>query len=170
MRHSHYFAVYAVLVVAQMLICNYLRISPYLMLSILPVLVLTIPIRFSTIAALFIAFITGFSVDLLAEGVLGINTFALVPVALIRRPLINLLFGDELFAREEDFSVRRNGFGKVFTAIFAVQALFLLLYIWMDGAGTRPFWFNASRFGISLAAGIIVSLLVIDVLAPDEKK
>lgn len=170
MRQSHYFFYYLVLLVAQVLICNYLRVSPYLMLSILPVLVLTLPLRISTIGALFIAFASGLCVDMLAEGIIGINTVALLPVALVRRTLAKLLFGDELFARKEDFSIRRNGFAKVFAAIVIVQALFLAVYIWADGAGVRPLWFSALRFGVSLAAGVVVSLLLIDTLAPDEKK
>lgn len=170
MRQSHYFLVYVLLVVAQLLITNYLHLTPYLMLSILPVLVLTIPLRISTIGALCIAFATGMSVDLLAEGVLGINTVALLPVAFFRRTLVKLLFGDELFARKEDFSISRNGFAKVFMAMTVAQALFLAIYIWADGAGMRPLWFNAARFGVSLVAGLMASLLVIDTLAPDEKK
>ena len=117
-----------------------------------------------------IAFATGFAVDLLSEGLLGLNVLALVPVAFVRKEVIRLIFGGELFARKEDFSVRKNGFGKVLLAIFLVQALFLLVYIWADGAGTRPLSFNAIRVGASLAAGVIVSLLVMDILAPDTRK
>ena len=66
--------------------------------------------------------------------------------------------------------MRKNGFGKGALAIFLVQALFLLIYIWADGAGTRTLAFNAIRFGISLAAGWILSLLIVDILAPDTRK
>jgi len=170
MKRSGYFMVYLLLVVAQMLICNYFRLTPYVMLSILPVMVLCIPIRYSTTAALLIAFATGLSVDLLAEGVLGLNTFALVPVAFVRYPVIRLIFGDEVFARNEDFSVKKNGFGKVSIAILIVQALFLLLYLWADGAGIRPFWFNLARFSASLAAGYVLAIILIDTLAPDSRK
>ena len=120
--------------------------------------------------AMIIAFATGLVVDLLAEGMLGLNTLALVPVAYARKGIIRLVFGDELFARNEDFSVRKNGFGKVAVAIFIAQALFLLVYIWADSAGTRPFSFNAIRFGVSLAAGWALSLVIIDILAPDTRK
>ena len=88
----------------------------------------------------------------------------------MRKEVIRLIFGDELFARKEDFSVRKNGFGKVALALFLVQALFLAVYIWADGAGTRTLAFNAIRFGVSLAAGWALSLLVIDILAPDNRK
>ena len=170
MKHTSFFLVYFLLTVAQLLICNYFHLTPYVTLSILPVMVLCIPIKYSTVAALFIAFGTGLSVDLLAEGLLGLNTFALLPVALVRRPLIRLVFGDEVFARNEDFSVKKNGFGKVSGAIVIAQALFLALYIWADGAGTRPFWFNMARFSASLAAGYILAVILIDTLAPDSRK
>ena len=170
MRKNGFWLVYLLLTVVQMLLCNYVHLTPYLMLSILPVMVLCIPIRVPTWGAMVIAFLTGLAVDLLSEGLLGLNSLALVPVAFSRKELIRLIFGGELFARKEDFSARRNGFGKVALASFLVQALFLLIYIWADGAGTRPFSFNAIRFGISLAAGWAISLLVVDILAPDTRK
>ena len=170
MRKARFYLVFVVLTIVQMLICNYFHLSAYLMLSILPVMVLCLPLRVGTTGAMIIAFITGLVVDLLAEGMLGLNTLALVPVAYARKGIIRLVFGDELFARKEDFSVRKNGFGKVAVAIFIAQALFLLIYIWADGAGTRPFSFNAIRFGVSLLAGWAVSLLIIDILAPDTRK
>ena len=170
MRKSGFYFVFFLLAAVQMLICNYLNLSAYLMLSILPVMVLCVPLRLPTFWTLLLAFATGLAVDLLSEGLIGINALALVPVAFVRKEVIRLIFGDELFARKEDFSVRKNGFGKVALAIFLVQALFLAIYIWADGAGTRPLSFNAIRFGISLAAGWVVSLLIINVLAPDTRK
>ena len=170
MRKARFYLVFLVLAIVQMLICNYFHLSAYLMLSILPVMVLCLPLRVGTTGAMIIAFITGLLVDLLAEGMLGLNALALVPVAYARKGVIRLIFGDELFARKEDFSVRKNGFGQVALAIFIVQALFLLVYVWADGAGTRPFSFNAIRFGVSLIAGWAVSLLIVDILAPDTRK
>jgi hypothetical protein len=170
MRKGGYYFIFLLLVAVQMLICNYLNLSPYLMLSILPVMILCVPLRLPTFWTLLLAFGTGCAVDLLSEGLLGLNALALVPVAFIRKEIIHLIFGGELFARKEDFSIRKNGFGKVALAVFLVQALFLVIYIWADGAGTRPFAFNALRFGISLVAGWGVSLLIVDILAPDTRK
>jgi len=170
MRKGRFWLVYLLMVVAQMLICNYFHVSAYAMLSILPMMVLCIPTRVPTIGAMLIAFVTGLSIDLMAEGILGLNALALVPVAFVRNGILRLIFGDELFARKEDFSIRKNGFGKVALALFLVQALFLAIYIWADGAGTRPLSFNAIRFGVSLAAGFLVSLLFVDILAPDTRK
>lgn len=170
MRRNVFWLNYILLVIVQLLLTNYLRISPYLMLSILPILVLCISIRIETVGTMFIAFATGLAVDLLSEGLLGINALALVPVAFFRNAIIRLIFGTELFARSEDFSVKRNGFGKLVLALTLGQILFLLVYIWVDSAGMRPFSFNAIRFAVSLAGGILVSMLTLGLLAPDPRR
>lgn len=170
MRKPGFWAAYFLLLLAQLLLSNFISISPYLMLSILPVMVLCIPIRVGSTGAMLIAFATGLLVDLLSEGLLGLNAFALVPVAYLRNPIIRLVFGGELFARGEDFSPRRNGMWRAVLATVLSQAAFTLLYVWADGAATRPFLFNAARFFISLAAGSILSLLCLSSLAPDNRK
>ncbi|MBP5636801.1 MAG: hypothetical protein J6X25_04715 [Bacteroidales bacterium] len=170
MRKTGFFAVYAILVVAQLLLSNYFHLTQYILLTILPVMVLCIPLKVSTSASMVIAFATGLVIDLLSEGLLGLNALALVPVAFARKEMVRLIFGEELLSRGEDFSVRRSGLGQVVLAITLAQALFLVIYIWADSAGTRPFWFNFLRFICSLPAGVLVSLLVVDTLAPDTRK
>ena len=170
MRSSEFWLVYVLLLLAQLILGNYFTLSSYLMLSVLPVMVLCIPIRVGSVGAMIIAFVSGLIVDLLSEGVLGLNALALVPVAWLRNPVISLVFGGELFARKEDFSATKSGIGKVALALFIAQAIFTLIYVWADGASVRPFWFNATRFGLSLAAGFILSLLAVPALAPDTRR
>ena len=153
-----------------MIITNYLHLSPLLSLSILPVMVLCIPLSVPTIPAMLIAFVTGGCIDLLAEGVWGLNTAAIVPVAFMRKFLVSAIFGKDHIIREENFSFRKNGSGKIILAITIVQSIFLLIYILVDGAQTRPFLFNLLRFAISLAAGIIVSIGVATVITPDDRR
>ncbi len=161
---------YVLLLMAQLLLSNYFHVTPYIFLTLLPVMVLCIPIRMGTVSAMLIACLSGLVIDFLSEGVLGLNALSIIPVAYARNGIIGLIFGPELFARKEDFSVGRCGFGKVAAALFLSLLIFLVIYIWADGAGTRSLAFNAIRFGISLAAGWILSLLIVDILAPDTRK
>jgi hypothetical protein len=149
---------------------NYFHVTPYIFLTILPVMVLCIPIRVGTVGAMFIACVSGLVIDFLSEGVLGLNALALIPVAFARNGIIGLIFGPELFARKEDFSVGRCGFGKVAVSVLLALLIFLVIYIWADGAGTRPLWFNGLRLAASLVASFVVSLLTLGVLAPDPRK
>lgn len=169
MRKNEFWAVYVLLLLAQLLLSNYFNISPYLTVTILPVMVMCIPIRVGTVPAMLIAFVTGLVVDLLSEGLIGLNAFALVPVAGLRYSIIRLMFGEELFSRKEDFCPRRNGLGKTAAVTFLALAVFLLVYVWADGAGTRPFWFNAARWSASVAASLLLSLACLPSLAPDTR-
>lgn len=167
-RRISFFGMFVILTIAQMLITNYLHLSYYITLSMLPTLILFLPIRIGTIGAMIIAFITGWAVDFFAEGLIGINMLALVPVAFVRRPLLALIFGDEIFARQEDPSAGKSGIGAVLLAIMLAEALFLAIYIWADGAGVRPTWFNLIRFVCSLGVGTGLSLFAADLLTGDK--
>lgn len=170
MRKSGFWVAYSLLLVAQILLSNYFTFTPYITLSILPVMVLCISTRIQPYMCMLIAFFSGLIVDWLSEGVLGLNAFSLVPVALLRNPVIHLVYGEGLFTRKEDFTVKSHGFAKVVMAILMMQTLFLAPYIWADGAGLRPFWFGLARFFASLPAGLVVSLLTLNVLAADQHR
>lgn len=161
---------YILLLVAQIILCNYFNFSAYIMLSILPVLILCLPTSVNTLFSLLIAFVSGLTVDYLSEGILGLNTLALVPVAYCRLELIKFIFGEELIVRSDNFTIRKQGMGKVIFAIVLVQSIFLLIYIIADGAGTRTIIFNFLRFSLSLTVGTLLSIAIVDLVSTDERK
>ncbi len=168
MKQTRFFLVYLILLIVQICIFNYFRLSQFVVLSILPVMVLLIPIRNSTTTAMIIAFLSGLAVDFLSDGLLGLNTMALVPVAFARNGIIRLVCGSEIFAREEDITIPKQGLWNMSIAITMALGLYLLIYVWADAAGTRPFWFCLARFGASLLASALVSLFAADILATDR--
>ena len=170
MRQSSFYFTYLLMLVAQLALSDFFTFTPYMVLSILPVMVLCIPIRVDTVPAMIIAFFTGLAVDYLSEGIIGINAFALVPVALMRNSIIELVFGRELFTRKEDFNARRAGMGKISLAILLSQLVFMLIYVWADSAGTRPLWFNTARVALSVAGSSVLSLVAVSSLAPDTRR
>ncbi len=161
---------YVLLVIAQMLLCNYFHFTPYVMLTILPIMVFCIPTRVSVFWTLIIAFVTGLAVDYFAEGIIGLNAAALLPVAILRRTLIEAIFGPEPFEQEENITVKKYGLAKVSLAIFIITAIFLLIYNIADCAGTRPFIFILAKVCLSLLASYILSLLAINLLSYDDRR
>lgn len=150
----------------QLLICNYLNFSACITVSLLPVLLLCFPTKFSTLTAMLTAFATGLAIDLLAEGVIGLNVFALIPVAAMRRGLCDWIFGQEIRLLDEDISIRKFGAMKMTFAISIAYAIFLIFYIAADGGLARPFLFNLMRFGCSFVPGVLISLLTAHILDP----
>lgn len=158
------------LIIAQILICNYFQFSPYVVLSILPAVMICVPLTIGNMGCMLLAFIGGLSVDWLSEGIIGLNAAALLPVAFARKGIIRIFLGEDIIARNDSFSLRRNGIMKVSAAMIAAISMFLMVYIFLDGAGTRPFWFNLSRFGISLACNLILAIIVTSQMMPDERR
>ena len=171
MRGNQNFGIlYTLLVIAQILLCNYGQFSPYVLLTILPAMVLCIPPGISTISGLLIAFASGLSIDWLSEGLLGLNTAAILPVALLRKGIIKIFLGEDLISRGDRFSYRKNGFAKISLAQSVCLAVFLTLYIILDGAGTRPVEFCLLKGGISFVCNFLLAIMITNILSPDDRK
>lgn len=170
MKNHNFGILFILLVIAQMILCNYFQMTPYIVLSILPAMILCMPLTISTWLCMVIAFGSGLTVDWLAEGLVGINAASLVPVALARKGIIRIFLGEDLIARKDSFTFKKNGIGKISAALVAALSIFYIIYIILDGAGTRPTSFNLIRFSASLASSFILSLIVTAVLTPDDRK
>ncbi len=171
MRMNQNFGIlYSLLLICQLLICNFSPFGPYVMLSMLPTMILCIPLTVNTIWCMIIAFASGLAVDWLSEGLIGLNAASLIPVALARKSIIRLFFGEDLIARSDSFSFSKFGTMKVSAALVTSLAIFLCIYIILDGAGTRPIWFNLSYFAVSLICNWFLALLVTRILTPDDRR
>ena len=171
MKVSQNFGIlYVLLIICQVLMSTFTQLGPYIMLSMLPAMILCIPTGIRTSICLLIAFASGLAADWLSEGFLRLNTAALLPVALIRKGTIRIFLGEDIINRNDTFSIRKNGLGKVSLALITSISVFLAIHIFLDGAGTRPMWFCLTRFGASLACNWLVGLLVINILTPDDRK
>ncbi len=171
MRMNQNFGIlYSLLLICQIILCNFSPLGPYIVLTMLPAMVLCIPLTVSTISCMLIAFASGLAVDWLSEGLIGINAASLIPVALARKGIIRLFFGEDLISRSDSFSFNKFGTLKVSAAQVASTALFLAIYVILDGAGTRPQWFSFATFGASLVCNWLLALLVTHILTPDDRK
>jgi len=151
---------YILLVLVQIATWNYFNFTQYVLLAFLPVLILCLPLRWNTVHTMIVAFLTGLAVDFLVNGQFGMTSFALVPVALLRRTVVGLAFGSELFARGEELSFHRQGWQKFLLCTVILTAVYLLLHIWVDSAGMYSLGFCAIKFGISLAVSSLLSLAI----------
>ena len=170
MKTQNFGLLYFLMVLGQMVLCNFADFSPYVMLSMLPAMIICVPLTVNTSLCMLLAFATGLSVDWLSEGLIGINAAALVPVALMRKPLIRFFLGEDIKTRSDSFSFRKNGVVKISFILLISTVIFLGIYVFLDGAGTRPTWFNLTRIGVSLACNYVLALIVTNILTVDDRK
>ena len=102
MKTGRYFIIFAILTLAQALISTYFLFSQYVLISLLPLLILSLPSRYGTPAALGLAFVAGFVVDFVGGGALGLTSCTLLPLALLRFPLLRLVSGEEILTDRDD--------------------------------------------------------------------
>ena len=167
---QHLGILYTLLVIGQILLCNYGQFGPYVMLTLLPAMVFCIPTNIGTALGMLIAFVSGFAVDWLSEGILGLNAAAILPVALMRKSMIKIFLGEDLINRGDRFSYKKNGITKIIICLTICTAVFLAVYIFLDGAGTRPLGFCLTKGGISLACSLLLGAIIVNVLSPDDRK
>lgn len=167
---QHFGILYCLLLIGQIVLCNYAALGPYIMLTMLPAMIMCIPTTVSTASCMLIAFASGLAVDWLSEGLIGLNAAAAVPVALLRNGAIKIFLGEDLITRGDRFSIKKNGLFKIIAVMFTALAVYLGIYVFLDGAGARPAWFSLTRLGVSAACCMMLSLIVINILSPDDRK
>jgi len=170
MKTQNFGLLFFMMVLGQMVLCNFAGFSPFITLTMLPAMIVCVPLTVSTPLCLLLAFATGLSVDWLSEGLIGINAASLVPVALMRKPLIRFFLGEDLITRSDSFSFRKNGIGKISFVLIVSLLIFLGIYVFLDGAGTRPTWFNLTRIGLSLLCNYVLALIVTNILTVDDRR
>lgn len=151
---------FILLFLAQVAVWNYFNFTPYLFVVFLPALILCLPLGYGTVRTMLIAFVAGLAADFLVSGQLGMTSFALVPVALMRQTVVRLAFGSELFARGEGLSFHRQGWQKFLLCTAILTAIYLLVYIWVDSAGMYSLGFCVIKFGISLPVSSALSMAI----------
>jgi hypothetical protein len=160
MKTGRYFIIFAILTLAQALISTYFLFSQYVLISLLPLLILSLPSRYGTPAALGLAFVAGFVVDFVGGGALGLTSCTLLPLALLRFPLLRLVSGEEILTDRDDSPIAHQTTAELALTMVLASLLFFTLFVWVDSAGTRPFWFNTARAILStVVSGLLCVLL-----------
>lgn len=159
---------YLVLFAIQIVLANYLNFGPYFILCWFPAMILCLPVTFSTVSVLLVAFVTAFVADFLTTGTIGITIIPLLVVAYYRNTVIRMVFGSELLSRREDVSIHKQGAAKVSLALLIVSLVYFSIYAVIDAAGTYPALLVLIRIAVSTLVSVPVSLYVVGVLSPRE--
>lgn len=166
MKDRGYFLVFVIAVFLQVLVNNFLDLSKYLVICILPTLISLAPLRIRTPFLLIIAFITGFVTDFLSSGILGLTAVSLLPVAFCRDFFYKLFLGKEAFVRQDELSSKKHGFFRVFSLLIPSMLIYFLIFVLADAAGTLPLLFIGLRLLCSMASSLLLSILLIKAIAP----
>lgn len=143
MKNFEYIFIYVILCLAQCFVSQTVYLSAYLTLSMLPALVMSLPLKMRPHQTMIIAFFTGFFVDFFTDGMLGLSSIGLVLVALLQKDIVRI-------------TNSQNSIGSLLIAYL----LFFICYTLFDAAGHRPFSFIVLKIAVSSAASLVFGLLI----------
>ena len=159
---------FAFLALAQTMLGIYCGFTPYLALPLLPLAIMTLPYGFSPAMSCAAAFAAGFVVDFFTTGALGLSSAALLPVALLRRPIAEMAAGELVSFSPSTNPLARLGLRKSAVALTLSTALYVVIYTVLEAAGQRTIGFHIWRIFLSTAAGTALQMLICRILYRDD--
>jgi hypothetical protein len=155
-----------VIIVVQCILDNYVDLSIYLRIVLVPYLILILPYRYRTISAMILAFFIGLAVDIFTTGVLRINAGALTAVAFIRQKMLHAIMDERNMERHDSPDLKVMGVGKGLFYIGVPYLLFFIISVLLDNFSIRPLAITIPK----ILAGTIVSGVISMLLFKNYKK
>lgn len=144
----------------QLVISDYVHLGPWITLCLLPLLILLIPLSRSPHVVMLIAFGLGLGLDILSDGVPGLNAFAAVLAAAPRKFFYRLLVNADRQDKTEVPLLRESGLLKYLKYLGVLTAIYLAAYTLVDCISVRPLGYIAAKFLISWVASTALCLLL----------
>ena len=144
----------------QLVISDYIHLGPWLFVTLMPFLIVAIPLQRSPHWVMLAAFIMGLLLDILSDGVVGLNAFAAVLAAAPRKFLYRLLVNADRQDKTVVPTPGECGLGKYLKFLAAVTAIYIAGYLLLDCVGSRPAVFILVRFAASTVLSTGVSLFL----------
>ena len=144
----------------KLVISDYVHLGPWICLNLIPLLILLIPLSYRPHAVLLIAFGLGLGLDLLSDGVPGLNAFAAVLAAAPRKFFYRTLVNADRQDKTEVPLISEVGLGKYLKYLAVLAAIYLVAYVLVDCISFRPAGFIVLKVIASWAASTALCLLL----------
>ena len=144
----------------QVILTDYLHLGPFVYLCLIPFLILNIPFSRRPQLVLVAAFGIGLSLDLVSDGVAGLNAAAAVAAAASRQLLYRTLVNSDRQDKTEVPYPAGIGMGKYLKYAVAVTAVYMAVYVLFDCVSFRPVGFMLLKFIASTVLSTGLGLLL----------
>lgn len=151
---------YAALLIIQIVLSGYVNVGPYIYLCCLPLIVIYLPLYQETSLSMLIAFGCGLLMDILCDGIVGLNAAAAVALAALRKPIFAAFFTKDNIERAVIPTIRETGVFRHVNFIFTSLMVFFLVYICLDSVGMESIQTTVLRLVLSCAANLVLILAI----------
>ncbi len=151
-----------IMLIAQILISDFVNIWPLLYITIFPLFVISIPLSVNRSLYMLIAFLYGLCIDIFADGVIGLNAAALVAMAYPRLFFAKLVLSKANVESLENQSLtsRLIELPKYSLIVLFEYSAFFLVYSILDSYGNVPLSFALIRFATCIIVNTILTIII----------
>lgn len=160
MNNLKYVILGVFLLLIQLLISGYINIWPMLYIAVFPLLVITLPYTCNHIVSILTAFCFGLLVDILSDGVLGLNAAAIVAITYFRPLLFRVAVSKTTLENTIEITQRTIGTTQFLLITALSYAIFFTIYIALDSWGYFSFIYTIARFLLNIIINTAVALLL----------
>lgn len=144
----------------QVVLTDYLYTGPYLYICLIPFLIANIPFSRRPQFVLLAAFGMGLMLDLLSDGVAGLNAAAAVAAAASRKLFYRTLVNNDRQDKTEVPVPGLVGIDKYLKYMAALTAVYMTVYILFDCISFRPAAFILIKLAVSIVVNTALGLLL----------
>ena len=152
--------VYAVVILLQVILDNYVNLGPMIYVCLIPLLIVYLPLDQKPYISLIIAFGLGLLIDILADGVLGLNAGAATLVALVYRPIFYPVFQKNNYSKKYIPPISESGIWHHVLYMTIILAIYFAFYIAFDGLAVSTLLSSLLRYFLNIAVNLALVLIV----------
>lgn len=156
-----YITLGAIVVICQILVSEYVNIWAVLYIAVFPQFIILLPPTMNRSAYMLVAFVLGLSIDLFADGVLGLNAAALTAMAYFRTAILKLIIPKTSFDNYDNQPIipRTVEIPKLALLNTLMLAIFFTVYVLIDSAATFPFGYTIFKIFLCVAANSVITFV-----------
>ena len=154
-----YITLGAIVIVCQILVSEYVNIWAVLYIAVFPQFVILLPPTINRSVYLLIAFALGLSIDLFADGVLGLNAAALTAMAYIRPAILKFTVPKTSFESYDNQPLipRTVELPKLALLDTLLLAVFFTVYVLLDSAVSFSAGYTLLKIVLCVAANSAIT-------------
>ena len=156
------------LVLAQILVINYIRLGGYVHPYIYLIFVMLLPINIPGWALLLLGFGSGLTIDLFM-GTLGMHAGATTLMAFLRPGIIRLVSGSQKFENIKEPNINQLGFPWFFRYTLCMVTVHNFTLFMLEGFTFKLVGQALLRILLSVPASMFLILLIVYIFSPTKK-
>ena len=152
---------FIVILILQLLCCEFITVWPVLYIAVIPLMIVILPSTISTYIVMLLGFAIGLLTDALSDGVLGLNAASCTLAGAFKNMITQPMRRYDI--QSDEFNMNSGEFrsGKLVLLLVLVYLLFFTAYVLIDGAGVAGWIYIVLRIIFNVAVNTAIAYLLI---------